>query len=77
VMILDNNCLLKFDQMKAMRHQSAYLNTNLDVKDANDFEEYRAKVPALIRKHGGEYLVAEEPLLCYAKGARITARKTS
>jgi hypothetical protein len=36
---------------------SAYLITNLDVKDANDFEEYRAKVPALIRKHGGEYLV--------------------
>jgi uncharacterized protein (DUF1330 family) len=36
---------------------SAYLITNLNVKDANDFERYRAKVPALIRKHGGEYLV--------------------
>ena len=56
---------------------SAYLITNLDVNDAKDFEEYRADVPALIRKHGGEYLVAEEPLLCHAKGARITERKIS
>jgi uncharacterized protein (DUF1330 family) len=36
---------------------SAYLIANIDVKDAADYEEYRAKVPALIRKHGGEYLV--------------------
>lgn len=30
---------------------------NIDVQDEAPFEEYRAKVPALIRKHGGEYLV--------------------
>jgi uncharacterized protein (DUF1330 family) len=36
---------------------SAYLITDIDVKDPAAFEEYRAKVPDLIRKHGGEYLV--------------------
>jgi len=30
---------------------------NIDVKNQEPFEEYRAKVPSLIRKHGGEYLV--------------------
>jgi RNA polymerase sigma-70 factor, ECF subfamily len=36
---------------------SAYLIVNIDVKDDTDYEEYKAKVPALVRKHGGEYLV--------------------
>jgi uncharacterized protein (DUF1330 family) len=36
---------------------SAYLISNVDVKDAGVFEEYRAKVAALVQKHGGEYLV--------------------
>jgi uncharacterized protein (DUF1330 family) len=36
---------------------SAYVILNLDVKDAAAYEEYKARVPALIRKHGGEYLV--------------------
>lgn len=36
---------------------SAYVIVNVDVKDAAAYEEYRAKVPALIRNHGGEYLV--------------------
>jgi uncharacterized protein (DUF1330 family) len=36
---------------------SAYMIINVDVKDAAIFEEYKSKVPALIRKHGGEYLV--------------------
>jgi uncharacterized protein (DUF1330 family) len=36
---------------------SAYLIANIDVKDAADYEEYKAKAPAVIRKHGGEYLV--------------------
>jgi uncharacterized protein (DUF1330 family) len=36
---------------------SAYVIVNLDVQDAEGYEEYKAKVPALIRKHGGEYLV--------------------
>ena len=30
---------------------------NVDVKDPAAYEEYKTKVPALIRKHGGEYLV--------------------
>ena len=36
---------------------SAYVIVNLDVKDAAAYGEYRVKVPALIRKQGGEYLV--------------------
>jgi uncharacterized protein (DUF1330 family) len=34
---------------------SAYLIVNVDVKNAAAYEEYKAKVPALIGKHGGEY----------------------
>ncbi len=29
---------------------------NIEVRDPVAYEEYKAKVPALIRKHGGEYL---------------------
>jgi len=36
---------------------SAYIIVNVDVKDPAVYEEYRARVPALIRKHGGGYLV--------------------
>ena len=36
---------------------SAHMIVNLDVKDATAYEEYKAKVPALIHKHGGKYLV--------------------
>lgn len=36
---------------------SAYVIVNIDVKDPAAYEEYKAKVPPLIRKHGGEYLV--------------------
>jgi uncharacterized protein (DUF1330 family) len=36
---------------------SAYVIVNIEVLDAARYEEYKAKVPALIRKHGGEYLV--------------------
>ncbi len=36
---------------------SAYMIVNVDVKDPAAYEEYKTKVPALIRKHGGEYLV--------------------
>jgi uncharacterized protein (DUF1330 family) len=35
----------------------AYMIVDVQVKDASAYEEYKAKVPALIRKHGGEYLV--------------------
>ena len=35
----------------------AYMIVNVDVKDASAYEEYKTKVPALVRKHGGEYLV--------------------
>jgi uncharacterized protein (DUF1330 family) len=30
---------------------------NLEVSDPAAYEDYKAKAPALIRKHGGEYLV--------------------
>ncbi|HEY2119082.1 MAG TPA: DUF1330 domain-containing protein [Candidatus Acidoferrum sp.] len=36
---------------------SAYMIVNVDVKDPAVYEDYKTKVPALIRKHGGEYLV--------------------
>ena len=36
---------------------SAYLLVNVDVRDAVAYEEYKNKVPALIHKHGGEYVV--------------------
>jgi uncharacterized protein (DUF1330 family) len=36
---------------------SAYMIVNVDVQDNATYEEYKAKVPDLIRKHGGEYLV--------------------
>jgi uncharacterized protein (DUF1330 family) len=39
------------------KNMGAYLITNVNVKDADAFEAYRAGVPALARKHGGEYLV--------------------
>lgn len=35
----------------------AYLMVNLDVSDAAAYEEYKAKAPALIKKHGGKYIV--------------------
>jgi len=35
---------------------SAYLIVNVEVKDPLAYEEYKKGVPALIRKHGGEYL---------------------
>jgi uncharacterized protein (DUF1330 family) len=34
----------------------AYLIVNIRVNDAAAYERYKAEVPALIRKHGGEYL---------------------
>jgi uncharacterized protein (DUF1330 family) len=36
---------------------SAYIIVNIEVNDPAAYEEYKAKVPAVIRKHGGEYLV--------------------
>ena len=36
---------------------SAYMIVNIDVQDQALYEEYKAKVPPLIRKHGGEYVV--------------------
>ncbi|MGG5809555.1 DUF1330 domain-containing protein [Falsiroseomonas sp. CW058] len=35
----------------------AYLVANIRVRDAAGFEEYRARVPAVIAAHGGRYLV--------------------
>ena len=36
---------------------SAYIIVNIEVKDPVAYGEYKARVPALIRRHGGEYLV--------------------
>ena len=35
----------------------AYMIVDLNIKDPAAYEKYKAEVPALIRKHGGEYLV--------------------
>jgi uncharacterized protein (DUF1330 family) len=35
---------------------AAYLIVNIRVNDPAAYERYKAEVPALIRKHGGEYL---------------------
>lgn len=36
---------------------SAYLIVDVDIKDAQRYESYKRAVPALIARHGGEYLV--------------------
>jgi uncharacterized protein (DUF1330 family) len=36
---------------------SAYMIVDVEVKDLSAYERYKAEVPALIRKHGGECLV--------------------
>jgi uncharacterized protein (DUF1330 family) len=36
---------------------SAYLIVDLDIHDLDGYQKYREGVPALIAKHGGEYLV--------------------
>lgn len=35
---------------------AAYLIANIDVEDSAAYEEYKAKVPAIVSKYGGEYL---------------------
>lgn len=35
---------------------AVYLIINIDVKDPSAYEQYKTEVPALTRKHGGEYL---------------------
>jgi uncharacterized protein (DUF1330 family) len=36
---------------------TAYFVVNLDVRDRERFETYRAQVPAVIERYGGRYLV--------------------
>tara|TARA_A100001037_G_scaffold303204_1_gene336666 strand:- start:16520 stop:16810 length:291 start_codon:yes stop_codon:yes gene_type:complete len=36
---------------------AAYMLVDVDVRDAEKYAKYRDEVPALIAKHGGEYLV--------------------
>jgi len=36
---------------------AAYMIVNIDVRDPVAYEEYKAGVPALVRKHRGKYLV--------------------
>ncbi len=36
---------------------AAYMIVNLDIHDPAAYEAYKAKVPVLIARHGGEYLV--------------------
>lgn len=34
-----------------------YVLVDLDVLDAQDYQEYRAKAPPIVKAHGGRYLV--------------------
>jgi len=36
---------------------AAYMLVDVEVRDAEQYAKYRDEVPALIAKHGGEYLV--------------------
>lgn len=36
---------------------TAYLIAMMDVHDSDGYEEYREKVPAMIAKHGGDYII--------------------
>ena len=36
---------------------SAYMIVDVDISDPQQYELYKRAVPALIRRHGGEYLV--------------------
>lgn len=36
---------------------TAYLIADVDIKDLERYEKYKREVPALIARHGGEYLV--------------------
>jgi len=40
----------------------AYMIVNLEVHDAAAFDDYKARVPALIEKHGGE---------CLSRGGKV------
>lgn len=35
----------------------AYLIVDVDIRDVARYEDYKSQVPALIARHGGEYLV--------------------
>ena len=36
---------------------SAYIIANVDVRDTKAYDEYRAQVPATVKKYGGEFIV--------------------
>ena len=40
---------------------SAYLLVDIEVTDPAAYEDYRSRVPALVAKHGGKYLVRGGP----------------
>jgi uncharacterized protein (DUF1330 family) len=40
---------------------AAYFIVELDIQDAAQFEDYRARVPATIARYGGRYLVRGGP----------------
>lgn len=57
---------------------SVYVIVNIDIQDAAAYEAYKAGAPALIRNHGGEYLVrggASEVLEGDSKPGRIALLK--
>jgi uncharacterized protein (DUF1330 family) len=35
----------------------AYLIANIEVNDVSAYEDYKAAVPPILKKHGGEYIV--------------------
>jgi uncharacterized protein (DUF1330 family) len=45
------------DQRQGHRAVTAYLIADVDIRDPAAYDDYKANVPALIRRHGGDYLV--------------------
>jgi uncharacterized protein (DUF1330 family) len=44
---------------------TAYLVVTIKVRDPSWVEEYSANVPAIVRRHGGEYLAVSESIRRY------------
>lgn len=51
----------------------AYIHASIEITDAAGYEEYRARVPAVIAQYGGRYLIRGAPPVCL-EGAAVSPR---
>jgi len=52
---------------------AAYIHAAIEITDASGYEEYRARVPAVIAQYGGRYLIRGAPPV-YLEGSPATTR---